>query len=172
MEQDNNNNPNQNFNTPERVGDRRQEYLNQRVFGERFRENTNRPVFAMFDNLEGNRPAFARRLNFDNLEDNRMNLFNNRLLNFNNYLRINNYPDLTGGRSTVAGSDYEDSSIDSSMDSRGVSRGTHLLSEASSNASDVEGLPFSDYEERFPELGNSSIEPKIVKKVKSDSRSK
>lgn len=156
MEQDNNNNPNQNFNTPERDDDRRQEYLNQRVFGERFRENTNRPVFAMFDNLEGNRPAFARRLNFDNLEDNRMNIINRILLNLNNYLRINNYPDLTGGRSTVAGSDYEDSSIDSMSASRGI----HFLSEVS-NSSDSEGWS-----------PGHSPEPKIVKKVKSESISK
>ena len=154
MEPNNNNN---NFSSPQKQGVA-QGYVQQRVFGERLRENNNRDeVEAQINNnrVQNNElPAFARILNFDNL-------------------RINNFPNPIGlQNSTVAGSDYEDSSIDSSMDSRGVSRGTHLLSEASSNASDVEGLPFSDYEERFPELGNSSIEPKIVKKVKSDSRSK
>ena len=140
MEPNNNNN---NFSSPQKQGVS-QGYVQQRVFGERFRENNDRDeAEAQINNnrVQNNElPAFARILNFDNL-------------------RINNFPNPIGLRnSTVASSDYEDSSMDSSMDSRG--------------ASGVKGLSFSDYEERFPELGNSSIEPKIVKKVKSDSRSK
>lgn len=165
MEQNNNNNPNQNFNSPERVGVSR-EYVNRRVFGESFHENNNRDEAEaqLNNNLAQNNefPVFARGLNFDNLQDNRMNLVN-RFLNFPNLIRNQN--------STVAGSDYRDSSIDSGNVSVDANRSNHFLSEAS-NSSDIEGLSFSDYEERFPELGNSSIEPKIVKKVKSDSRSK
>ena len=152
MEPNNNNN---NFSSPQKQG-ASQGYVQQRVFGERLRENNNRDeVEAQINNnrVQNNElPAFVRILNFDNL----------RINNFHNPIRFQN--------STVAGSDYEDFSIDS-IDSRSASRGTHLLSEAS-NASDVKGLSFSDYEERFPEPGNSSIEPKIVKKVKPDSRSK
>jgi hypothetical protein len=142
MEQNNNNNPNPN-------------------------QNFNSPERVGVSREYVNRRVFGERLHENNNSDEAEAPINNNLVQNNRFLGI--LPRrlvFNNPNSTVAGSDYINPSI--------ANISNHFLSEvsSSSNSSDIEGLSFSDYEERFPEPGNSSIEPKIVKKVKSDSRSK